>query len=318
MNRPHDSILLRALLVPWSPACVLFIGISTALLAFFRDTGVLGVVGSYFLLSWLFKYAFVVLEHSANGRFEAPVVTVDMLGPFEQRPMVLIAWCVLMFVAAWKVGNTLGAGLVVAVLLLLPATAAVLGLGWGFLQSINPPTLWRMIRGLGIHYIAILGLMAAAAGLIRGLGLADSWGAWNMASIAVAEVALLTVFSVLGGAVFARRLQLGHEPAVSPERKLAQEDGEHSVRLNSMLDEFYTQARLRKNELALGILRQWLAQADDRYVAIDAQTIMARMSAWHDARILSGASRVLIEELEKRGNSAAVTEIRRATLDSTH
>jgi hypothetical protein len=309
---------MRTLLVPWNPACLLFIAISTALLAFFRNTGVLGVVGSYFLLSWLFKYAFVMLEHVANGRFEAPVVSVDMLGPFEQRPMILIAWCVLMFLAAWKVGNAAGAGLVVAVLLLLPATAAILGLGWGFLQSINPPTLWRMIRGLGIHYVGILGLMAAAAGLIRILGLSDSWDAWNMASIAVAEVALLTVFSVLGGALFARRLQVGHEPTVSPERKLAQEDREHSVRLNAMLDEFYTQARLRKHELALGILRQWFAQADDRYVATDAQTIMARIATWQDPSILSRASRIFIEELDQRGNSAAVAEIRRATPDSTH
>jgi hypothetical protein len=96
-SAPH---FLGAVLVPWRLASILFIAISSTLLAFFQGKGVVGIVGSYFLLSWLFKYAFVMLEHVASGRPDAPVVSAEMLGPFEQRPLILVAWCSVLYVIA--------------------------------------------------------------------------------------------------------------------------------------------------------------------------------------------------------------------------
>ena len=302
MIRTEAPSFLRALFVPWSLASVLFIAFSAALLAFFLGKGVFGVVGSYFLLAWLFKYAFVVLEHVANGRFEAPVVSVEMLGPFEQRPLILVAWCLITYVTARTLSGAAGTALITTVLILLPATVAVLGLGLGVFQSINPLTLWRTMRGLGIYYFGALGLMAAAATLIFIMG---KMGAWNMLTIAVAEVAVLTVFSTLGGALFMRRLEIGHEPIVSPERSKENEDREHSRRLSAMLDDLYTQTRIKKHELALNILGQWLAQTDNRYIVSDADTISARVAAWNDSKALSLTSRALVAELGKRGKPEA-------------
>jgi hypothetical protein len=309
MTRNDAPSFLRALLVPWSLASVLFVVFSAGLLAFFLGKGVYGVVGSYFLLSWFFKYAYVVLEHVANGHLEAPVASVEMLGPFEQRPLILVAWCLITYTTARTLGGAAGTALVTLVLLMLPATVAVLGLGSGVFQSINPLTLWRTMRGLGIYYLGALGLMAAAATLIFVM---EKMDAWNMLTIAVAEVAVLTVFSTLGGALFVRRLEIGHEPIVSPERQVENEDREHSRALSAMLDDLYTQARLKKHEPALNILGQWFAQTDDRYIVSDANTIGARVAAWNDSKALGWISRALVAELEKRGKPEAATTFRQA------
>ena len=38
------------------------------------------------------------------------------------------------------------------------------------------------------------------------------WGAWHLWSIAVVQAAVLTVFSAIGGAIFEKRWDIGHEP----------------------------------------------------------------------------------------------------------
>jgi hypothetical protein len=309
MLRTAPPSFLRALLVPWTPASVLFIAFSAALLALFSDKGVIGIVGSYFLLSWLFKYAFVVLEHVANGHLVAPVASVEMLGPFEQRPLILVGWCLIIYAAARTLGSMGSVALLVAVLSMLPATVAVLGLGLGPVQSVNPLTLWRTMRGLGFYYLGILAVMAVAAALIVIRG---RTGAWNIWTYAVTEVAVLTTFSMLGGALFERRLELGFEPMVSPERRMEKEEREHARRLNTMLDYFYAQMRINKHEFALEALRQWLAQTDEQCVVADAHRIIARVAAWNDSKILSATSQALLSELEKRGMPEEAREISRA------
>src|SRR5690348_12846946 len=97
MPPPKTPTFLRSLLVPWSLGCILFVAASALLLALLFGRGVAGIVGSVLLLSWLFKYAYVLLEHVANGSLEAPAVSVDMIGPFEQRPLMQLAWCFLLY-----------------------------------------------------------------------------------------------------------------------------------------------------------------------------------------------------------------------------
>lgn len=300
MIETKNPSLLRALIVPWSLASVLFIGLSSALLAFFLDKGVVGVVGSYFLLSWLFKYAYIVLEYVANGNLEAPPVSAEMLGPFEQRPLIQIAWCTIAYLAARALGGVAGATVAALLLIVLPASIAVLGLGLGILQSVNPLALWQIIRGLGWHYFGILGLMAVASILIVAM---EKTGVWNIWTIAVAEMAVLTIFSALGGALFERRLDIGHEPISSPERQREKEDREHARQISAMLDEVYVQIRIKRYDLALELLKQWLANASDEYIAAEVHTILDRVSAWRDAGVLSRVTQTLVAELIAQGKS---------------
>ena len=53
------------------------------------------IVLIFLSLSWLNKYAFALLDAAANGRREAPVASVEMLGPFNDmrvyvHPLLLL------------------------------------------------------------------------------------------------------------------------------------------------------------------------------------------------------------------------------------
>ncbi len=310
MNRTEVFRFLGALLIPWRLASLLFIAISAALLALFQNKGVVGIVGSYFLLSWLFKYAFVMLEHVANGRLDAPVVSVEMLGPFEQRPLILVAWCLVLYAAARTLGGAGGVALATVLFVMLPAPVAILGLGSGFLQSLNPLTLWRIIRDLGVYYLGILALILAAVALVFALNGMD---AWSILTIAAAEVAVLTIFSAIGGALFGRRLQIGHDPIVSPERQLEKDNLQHIRGLSAMLDDIYNQTRLGKHEVAVARLRQWFAQSDGQRIVSDAHTIQDRVRAWNNADTMALVSQTLVAELNQHGLPEAATSIQRSS-----
>ena len=78
--------LWKALRVPLQPASLIFVGISSLILAVVAPAGRLALIPGFFLVSWLFKYGYVLLEHVANGDVEAPAISAEMLGPFEARP----------------------------------------------------------------------------------------------------------------------------------------------------------------------------------------------------------------------------------------
>ncbi len=73
-----------------------------------------------FLLIWVFKYCYVLIEHLADGATEPPVMDTDMLSPFETRPWIQAA---LLFGGGWvcyQIGGTAGIALGVVLLALLP------------------------------------------------------------------------------------------------------------------------------------------------------------------------------------------------------
>ena len=77
--------LLRALALPFQFTSLLFAAVLSCLLAFIASSPEVLVaprlLGFYVLLSWLNKYAFALLDHAANGHVEAPVASVELLGP---------------------------------------------------------------------------------------------------------------------------------------------------------------------------------------------------------------------------------------------
>ena len=102
--------------------------------------GLLRVVrGSLFLQIWVFKYCYVLIEHLADGAREPPVMSTDMLSPFEIRPWVQLGiviggpGCCCMRSAAPPASRS-----ACVLLALLPASIAVLGVGEPFYQAVNP------------------------------------------------------------------------------------------------------------------------------------------------------------------------------------
>lgn len=299
-------LFIRSLAVPWSLGSALFVLATALLLTLLQAQGVLGSTGSLLLLSWLFKYAYVLLAHVANGHTEAPAVSAEMLSPFEQRPLMLLLWALLAF-AAFQVLGPRGGWLVTSLLaLMLPASVAVLGLGWGAGESLNPVTLLRMVRGLGWHFAAILGLIAGSL-LVAIASSALHWAfLWRAL---VGEMLLLTVFCAIGGALYDRRSEVGHEPVKSPERDATRTGQAHAQALSRLLDGMFAQVRTDQRPKAMNQFREWLGQVEDRQLTLDVRQVVDRIATWEDARFLKRICEVLSEELQRRDLAPAARDL---------
>ena len=140
--------------MPFHLTSLLFVGWSSLLLAFFASAGgatwVLAIVMAFFLLSWLNKYAFALLEHAADGLHDAPVATVEMLGPFGGlRPLVHVVLGGAVAIAWWRLGSALGPWLGALALLLFPASLVALATSQRLVDALSPAALWHVMRGLG-------------------------------------------------------------------------------------------------------------------------------------------------------------------------
>src|SRR5580700_1498898 len=120
------------------------------------------------LLSWFFKYCFILLDAIVTGAAEPPVLSVEMINPFnEQRPLgqaLLIGGGVALSLALGKaVGAAMGWLAAVLLLLLLPASIATLGMTGNLLRAAWPPELLSVIRGVGRDYLVLVGAIPGLA-----------------------------------------------------------------------------------------------------------------------------------------------------------
>src|SRR6185295_8034720 len=210
--------LLRILLVPFQPASLILVVVFAVLLAICGSAGFYGIFAQLFLQIWVVKYGYVIIEHIADGEREAPVMDTDMLSPFETRPWVQLAIVGAGMMACFAIGGRGAWYLGTPLLLLLPASMAVLGVGEAFYQAVNPLMLWRLVRGLGVYYLLILAAIPLYAGLLY---LVDRANAWSVFWHATALFCELSFFSLIGGCLYLRRHHLGLEPRHTPERSAA-------------------------------------------------------------------------------------------------
>jgi hypothetical protein len=172
-------------------------------------------------------------------------------------------------------------GLLVAagMLLLLPASIAVLGLERNILKAISPFRLAQMVGGLGPWYAAVLGIIAGYALLLT---LAAKLGLWLPVELAVLMFAILSIFSVLGGAAYERRDHLGIEAWHTPERKAERLRLETLKQSERTIDGAYEQSRIGAHAEAWKILHEWLGSRGNSVE--DYRWLSERLTTWADAR----------------------------------
>jgi hypothetical protein len=289
-------IVLRSLLVPCYPTSLIFVGLSAALLAVTAFAGyesaILRVIPAFFLLSWLFKYAYSMLDDVANGLHKPPVPSVDMLGPFERRPLVQLLLGAAVYKVTALIGGRLESVILVIYLALLPASIGILGVTEELLAAINPVTLVRTAWAMGWYYLLILCVTAGYA-----LALQRRTALWEFAWYALLEFAVLSVFSLIGGVIFLRREQLGFEPRSSPERQASAAEAERLQRRARVLDQAYGFVRVSEHRQAVAALGEWLGSVDARHVALDARAIMTQAARWNSDRSLAAVSQFVIAYL---------------------
>jgi pentatricopeptide repeat protein len=293
---------LRVLLVPFHVTSLLLIGLFSILFTFFDLGGLYGLFASLLAQIWVVKYCYVLIEHIADGASEPPVMSTDMLSPFEIRPWIQLAIVIAGAVACNAIGGNAGIVLGALLLALLPASIAVLGVGEPFYQAVNPLMLYRLIRGLGPYYLLILVSIPVYLGIIE---LLDRWGAWGLVRHAAILICEISFFSLIGGCMYLRRHQLGLEPSRSPERTAAREEAERMKVRAHMLDDVFQQARIGKYVEATRPLAGWFRTLDGETAARDAQFIATQAIGWNMPAGLNTIGSTLIRHLLRAGRPDA-------------
>src|SRR5258708_21939193 len=190
------------------------------LLSLTAKAGLMGIPPALLVISWFFKYAYILFDHTVRGFDEPPTLDIQMMNPLsEQRPLAQVALLGLIGYAVYLTHEHFGspAALALAVIcgFFLPASVAILGLESNILKAAYPVYWFNLVRGLGLLYGAVLLVILAYA---LGLGLLWRFDLWLPIEIAIGMFAVLSVFSFLGGACYERRHELNLETWVSPER----------------------------------------------------------------------------------------------------
>jgi hypothetical protein len=287
--------VLRYLVLPLRGASGILIALFTLLLLVAIQAKFFGIPLALILLSWFFKYAFVLLDHVADGAAEPPVLSVEMVNPAsEQRPLGLLflvfaGYSLSGSVAVW-LGETAMWGLRMLGLAMLPAVVAVQATTGSVLASLNPLACLDLLRRLGAYYGWILLCIAGFAGLAKGV--VTQWlGVLPLtACIALLLYGWLAVFAMVGGVLFEQRAQLGFEARYAPERVQARHDAERDRERDRFMDGVFAEWRGGAVHNAWRTIEAHLAGAAD--AAAELEWLYERAKTWPDQRL---AGRIAME-----------------------
>jgi len=253
--------MFRYALRPFHSAPLILVVVFTAGLAISVQS-LFGMPLTILLVSWFFKYCFVLLDSILAGDEEMPVLSAEMVNPVsEQRPLaqaILIALGAAFVAAADKyAGDAIAKALGLALLFALPASIAVMGLTRSPLRAAWPPPLILLIQGIGLDYVWLVGTTVASAAFVYAF---VTHGAPLWSVIALTMLFFLTTFSLIGGAVFEHRERLGIATLTRSERMSERDRRDHERERRAVLDEAYAQLRLKRSLDAWQGIDAWLAR----------------------------------------------------------
>jgi hypothetical protein len=300
---------LRTLGMPLHAASLMFVALVTVCVALglrnIVSNPVISILLMFMALSWLNKYAFALLDHAANGRREAPVASLEMLGPFnDMRVWVHPSLALVVGVLAWKMGRPGAAILLATGAVLMPASVAATAMSGRLVDALNPVEIFNALRGLGPFYLLTLLAGTLVVGAV--------WGLWQGALPAVVGAALLSLamlewYAVIGASVHLRRFELGFEPIVDPESKALRAETERQRERQKAIDEFYGAIRVRETARATAALEGWLGRCTPAQRAVDVDYFIQRAASWTEQKGLATLVRAVIgHALQTRQGALAV------------
>ena len=318
MTSPHSK-LLRHLTRPIRGGAAGVLIVFAPLLSIAAKGGLPGIPLAFLLTSGFFKYAYILFDHTVSGYDDPPTLDIQMLNPLtEDRPLAQVLILCLIYAAVkfsqQAAGPTAALILAAAAILLLPASIAILGLERNLFKAANPVEWIRMIIALGPMYALVLAIIAGYALLIV---LLERWAPWLLLQFALILFALLSLFSILGGALYERRHELDLETAVSPERTQARQQTQELHQSERLVAEAYGKARVGSHTEAWQRLQSWLT--DRGHAPDDYRWLCARAVSWDDPRYITRLTEDHIERLLilKRTGEALDVVAQRLTHDPT-
>ena len=309
---------LRTLILPLRAAPLLLVAIFSPLLLLGLQGGLVGIPIVLILGSWFLKYAFLMLDHTAEGRPDTPVLSAEVINPLgEMRPLAFGFAVATFYFVTEALTDTLGPELLFAIRLLglaaLPAIVAARTVTGSLASALNPVNIVAMLRGLGASYALFLGIALAEAWLGRAIVL-DSWHLGSVLRIAMLMLLWLAMFSLLGGVIHARRFELGFEPEHSPERRAARDERDLERDRARFLDQVFAEYRSGSRKNALQSIRE--RAASTAIPADEYRWIYHRTSAWPDPRLASSIAQDLLPLLLATQRNGEALEILRERLNA--
>jgi hypothetical protein len=298
------AAILRYLAIPLRMAPLLLIGTFSVLLVVATKAGLFGIPLGLILLSWFTKYAFVLMDHLVDGVVEPPVLSIEMVNPLsEQRPLVMLLLTLGLFYAcnaasAW-VGKQGALVLMIAVGAILPAVVAVQGATRMVVQSLNPRRVLGLIGRLRGDYVLILGFIGLVWLFFR-VVFESGFGAELplILRIALLMYAWLAVFSLIGGVLFERRLDIGLDDVNTPESLHAGDDSEEAPderARDKEVDRIYAEWRGGAHANAWKTVLTLVSQSKDEMTEL--RWLYQRAAQWPDGRLADRLARELLPRL---------------------
>lgn len=192
------------------------------------------------LLLWIafFKYAFLVLEHTARGHFEAPDGPID--DKMKDHAASVGKQFVLLFLGGLAAGGLAvpfgPTGAAVGVLLVslaLPAGIMTLAINGSLLQALHPGRIFSLIRTIGSPYLALYFFLVSLTGSSSWLQefLGDHLALWLRLPILgfVAMYFTLIMYHMMGYALYQYHDVLGLKVAVGFAEAEASQPGKKPV-----------------------------------------------------------------------------------------
>lgn len=243
------ATIARYLMFPLRTAPLLLIAIFSVGLAMATFAGFMGLPMGFLLLSWFFKYSFVLLDSAAEGMTEPPVLSAEMINPVdEQRPLVLLLLCIGIYFLADEVAYLFGpvTGVLTTLLAVgvIPAIVAVQGATGSVLQSLHPAIVLGLVARLRGDYAILLVCVLMLAGLTRFVvssALVAEWPA--VLRFALLMYFWLVAYALIGGVLFTRRFDIGLEATHSPEQRAQRAIRDLERDRNLQMDRIYAEWR---------------------------------------------------------------------------
>jgi hypothetical protein len=314
---PVHSKLFHHLIRPTRGGAAAVVVVFAFLLFIAAKAGLVGIPLALIVISWFFKYAYILFDHTVRGFDEPPTLDIQMVNPVsEQRPLgqVLILGMIGfgVYQAYEHLGFAAGLGLALCCLFCLPASVAVLGLESNILKAAYPVAWFQLVRGLGWLYGAVL-LVIFGYGLA--LDLLWKFDLWPPIEAILSLFAVLSVFSFLGGALYERRDELGIETWVSPERTAARRDKEEQRLHDKVVLDAYGLMRADAHLKCWQVLTDWLQSRGSS--PEDYRWLCERTETWDDSRYITRLTEERVARLLtlKRTGEALDVVAKRLNLD---
>lgn len=311
----NGATLLRYLTLPFSAAPLLLVAIFAVLLQLGLHADLLGLPLLYIVGSWFLKYAFVLLEHTAQGRPGAPVLSMEDANPLgEMRPFLFGLLIATFLGVGGALGSVLGDGWSMTVdvlgMAVLPAVIAIEVVTGSFAEALHPRNIAAMIRRLGPGYAIVMAIAAACGWLAQWIAL-DAAHLALLLRIALLMLLWLVLFSTLGGVIHERRFEIGFEPERSPETTQRRQVAALQRERDRFIDQVFAEYRAGSSTNAWASIQRHVGQGAGSLT--EYEWLYPRVAAWENPALANRVAQELLTlllECQRNGDAVKLARDR--------